>query len=158
MKATRKRKTTAQVSKEEKEQRDQRYRQLYTIIEEFGEWEVNCLQLSKKWAIPTSTLNRWKQSIVKEIGPVDISKVGKNIDFTMTANLKLLQREIRKCKDPRIKARLIGTFNHTVKTYCEFAERFGYKSIVPKRFEVDNKSPWWEQVAEEVEKLTERST
>ena len=66
-----------------KEIRSEKYEQLSKLIYNIGEWNVNLSALTKQWKIPVSTLHRWKDKIVAERGPIEISKVGSQIQQNM---------------------------------------------------------------------------
>jgi len=118
-------------TEEDKEVRIQHYNELKAVIEEFGEWSIDCLALSRKWLLPHKTVLNWKIKVVKELGAVDITTVGRSIKNQLESNLRLSQRLIREAKRPEDKARAIRAFNDTVQTNTSFAEAWGFKIKVP---------------------------
>lgn len=121
------------------------YPKLKTLIEELGEWNINCLQLSRKWDIPKTTIHNWKNKIVKELGPLDLSKIRENVPKNMMSNMKLCQKMIRKAEYIKDKTASIKAFNDTVKTFTDFAEAYGYKDKIADKLEIEDNSQWKER-------------
>ena len=121
--------------------KEQFYPKLKTLIQEFGEWEVNILALSREWNIPQTTVHRWKEQIVKELGPLDLNEFGRNIQLTGLSNIKLCQRLIR-TNTGRDKLLAMRAYNETVEKYTNFLESFGYKEKVAEKLIHDTNLNW----------------
>lgn len=117
------------------------YQQLRRLIEEVGEWNVNIYQLSKEWQIANSTLKRWKDQIVQDIGIIDINKIGHNLHHAMISNIKLCQRLKAQTDSKTTKLKVIRTMNDSVKSLTEFLENYGYKEKIAEKLEHINKEP-----------------
>lgn len=129
-------------SKKKPGKKNPNYIKLKSLIEEFGEWEINCLQLSKKWGVPESTVNRWKHQIVEELGPLDLDVVRKNVPMVLRSNMKLFQRLIRKSTFAKDKVASGRALNDTIKTFTEFAEAYGIKEKIADKVEIKDDSNW----------------
>jgi len=125
-----------------KGKKEEYYPKLKTLIEEFGEWEVNINQLSREWAIPHSTIQKWKDLIVEELGPLDLNNFGRNIQLTGLSNIKLCQRLIRSAQSPNGQLMAIKVSNETVKSYTDFLEAYGYKKKVADKLETSGNISW----------------
>jgi len=112
------------------------YERLKKLIIEFGEWDINISQLAKEWSIPRSSIQRWKEEIVEELGPINLSKVGRNIGITMQSNLRLCHRLIRKANLTKDKVSAIKAYNDTVNTVTDFLEKYGYKDKVAEKLDI----------------------
>jgi len=116
--------------------------ELKQLIEAFGEWEVNTLQLGKKWDIPKSTIHKWKQEILNELGPIDFKKAGRNMNMIAKTNIKWLNREIRgnnRSFEEKLKA--IKILNETNKSFMDLGEQYGAKEKIADKLEVNNQIP-----------------
>ena len=121
-----------------KEQRNEKYEILSRLIENVGDWNVNILALSKEWRIPTTTLQRWKDKIVAERGPIEISKVGNRIQQNMISNINMMQKTIHSSKTVHEKQQAIRAYNETIKTFTDFLEAYGYKRKVADKLDINS--------------------
>ena len=114
------------------------YYKLKRMAEELGPWNIHIRELARKWDIPKSSLHNMYNKILKELPLFDLEKTGTNIDTCLVSNIKLLQRELRDSSTTkRDRAQLIRAHNDTIKTYIDFAERFGKKEKVAEKIEVN---------------------
>ena len=130
-----------------------KFQKVYRIIEEFGEWECNCMQLGRELGVPESTVNWWKHKIIEDLGPVDVEKVGRNVEQAIKSNIKFIQRQLRKELTPRDRSALIRAYNDTIKTYGDHVEKWGYKKKIPDKVESDTELVIrWAKKDEELDK------
>jgi len=108
---------------------------LENLIKSLGEWNINCLALSKEWGIPESTVNRWKNKILDEIGPVDLKSYGREINRGMCQNLRICTQVINTSKSEASKINAIKAYNDTVKQTTDFLEQYGHKNKVADKIE-----------------------
>ena len=111
------------------------YPKIESLIQELGEWNVNCLELSKEWRIPERTLNRWKNQIVDKRGPLKLDLVANNLQVTMISNIKLCQRQIRIADSLHKRMEALKVYNELIKGFTEFLEKYGYKNKVADKIE-----------------------
>ena len=102
---------------------------LRTLIIDLGEWNINFLQLSKEWEIPKTTLYRWRDEIIEEIGFLDLKDVGRNIQQGFKRNIKLCNSKIIS-GDTKIQFEGIRLWNESVEHLTDFLEAYGYKKKV----------------------------
>ena len=123
-----------------KEQRNEKYEILSRLIENVGEWNINisALSKSKDLAMPRSTLQKWKDKIVAERGPIDISKVGNQIQMNMISNINMMQKTIHSAKSVHEKQQAIRAYNETIKTFTDFLEAYGYKRKVADKLDINS--------------------
>jgi len=122
-----------------KEIRSDKYILLEKLINNIGDWNVNILALSKQWALPRTTLQRWKDKIVAEKGIIDITKVGNQIQQNMVSNINLLQKSIHSAESIYEKKQAVNAYNETIKTFTDFLEAYGYKEKIADKLEINQK-------------------
>lgn len=119
------------ITKEERQKRRDSYQKLKGLIESVGAWNVNTFALAKEWEIPKSTLHRWKDKIVEEIGPVDFTKCRTEIEKGFVSNIKYCQKLIKTAKNERDRIGAVKAYNDSIKTFTEYQEAYGLKPKVP---------------------------
>ena len=120
-----------------KKRKEKYYPELKKLIEAFGEWEVNVLQLSKEWDVPQSTLDRWKTQVVEDIGPMDFKEAGRNMSMIAKHNIKWLKREIMnndRTFEEKLKA--IKELRESNKSFMDLGEQYGGKDKIAEKIEV----------------------
>jgi len=113
------------------------YPRLKDIIERIGEWNINFLQLQREWGIPTSTLYRWRNEIVKEVGLISVENVGREIEQSIIHNLKVCRMLLVQAQGVKEKCEVIKTFNDCQEGYTKFIESYGKKIKIPEQINVD---------------------
>lgn len=131
---------------------------LQGLIEEIGEWNVNCFALSKEWEIPKSTVARWKDKIVESIGPIDFTKARTEIEKGFISNIKYCQKLIKTAKTERDRISAVNAYNSSIKTFVEYQEAYGIKPKVPELLNINsqNKELTMEEQFEEFKKLDKK--
>ena len=115
---------------EKKEIREKYQPILINLIEEVGVWNINILELSREWEIPKTTLHRWKDTYLKNKGPLDLDELISNAPENLKSNIKFFQRKLRGAETARERALMNSSLNASLKTLTEFLENFGLKKKI----------------------------
>lgn len=120
--------------------REEYFPKLKALIESVGEWNINYKQLEREWGVPDSTLIRWRDKIFEEIGPIDVTQIGREICRGAESNLKNLQRMFLKESSTSKKLLIIKTMNDTAKSLTDFLEAYNYKIKVSEKIDMNMSS------------------
>lgn len=121
--------------------REEYYPKLKSLIESIGEWNINYLQLQKEWDIPDSTLLRWRDQIFTEVGPIDITKIGREVCKGTEYNVKMLQKMAMRAEKSSSKIAAIKAMNDTIRTFTEMLESYKFKAKVSEKFDLSGDLP-----------------
>jgi len=122
------------------------YDKLQEDILTHGEWAQNYFQLSRETGVPDQTLHTWKDRIIKERGPIDVTKAGVAIVNALKANIAMCQKELKDPDNTKTdRAGIRRSLNDMIKTYTETVEKYGHKETIAKKIKVEG--GLWEELA-----------
>ena len=115
---------------------------LRSFIEGYGDWEVNITKFSKEWNVPKSTVHRWKDEVVDELGAINFKSAGRDISRATQSSIKWLNRIVKskdRSYDEKFKA--FKLFLEGSKGFMDLAEQYGDKDKVAEKLEVKSDAP-----------------
>lgn len=72
--------------------RNQCLKEMLFIIEQIGPWNINCLELSKKYDFDWETIRRWYNRLILSVKPEEVKNIKIMAENSLTKNLEYLER------------------------------------------------------------------
>lgn len=113
------------------------FQKLVKLIDEIGDWNINYLDISRKWNIPQTTIHRWKEKIMLNRDPIDPTALGEDIMRGLKSAIRQANIRMKDASSEGDRIKWANTLGNLSQRMTDVLEAYGKKEKVADKHSFD---------------------